>query len=394
MPDNAPEAEARQFAAQFSSFLDWIHATNREDRSEVSTLISGFLGRDGAAQSVVTRELAPFEHVNLQAALDAWSARPGRTVEVRGLTLPPHHATPTLQQLVAGDDERVAAHPARPHRPAERPQLDPRLPQARAAARHRRPIAASSSWSAEPDEHDHRPRGRGRRPAGRRRPAGTGRARRAPVRSSTSTAATCSRSRSPRWAGSASASPPRPGSAATTWCCRTPCSARIERHALGVAEHRAALLAAGQHLKRGLLLYGPPGTGKTHTTRYLLGQMTGYTRLVLTGRALVARRRGDRDGPRARARGRWSSRTWTWSPRSARWGRGPARSCSTCSTRWTARPATPTCSSCSPPTGPTCSSSRWRRARAGSTSRSRSRCPTRPPGSGCSRSTAGACRWS
>ena len=61
----------------------------------------------------------------------------------------------------------------------------------------------------------------------------------------------------------------------------------MERHALGVAAHRDALLAAGQHLKRGLLLYGPPGTGKTHTTRYLLGQMTGYTRLVLTGRALI-----------------------------------------------------------------------------------------------------------
>jgi hypothetical protein len=64
--------------------------------------------------------------------------------------------------------------------------------------------------------------------------------------------------------------------------------ARIERHALGVADHREALLAAGQHLKRGLLLYGPPGTGKTHTTRYLLGQMTSYTRLVMTGRALAA----------------------------------------------------------------------------------------------------------
>ena len=64
--------------------------------------------------------------------------------------------------------------------------------------------------------------------------------------------------------------------------------ARLERHALGVAAHRDALLAAGQHLKRGLLLYGPPGTGKTHTTRYLLGQMTSYPRLVLTGRALVA----------------------------------------------------------------------------------------------------------
>jgi ATP-dependent 26S proteasome regulatory subunit len=63
---------------------------------------------------------------------------------------------------------------------------------------------------------------------------------------------------------------------------------RVERHALGIAAHRDALLGAGQHLKRGLLLYGPPGTGKTHTTRYLIGQMAGYTRFVLTGRALEA----------------------------------------------------------------------------------------------------------
>ncbi len=72
---------------------------------------------------------------------------------------------------------------------------------------------------------------------------------------------------------------------------------RVERHALGVSAHRDALLAAGQHLKRGLLLYGPPGTGKTHTTRYLIGQMTRL-HPVRPHRSLAAR---DRRGGGARA---------------------------------------------------------------------------------------------
>ena len=58
---------------------------------------------------------------------------------------------------------------------------------------------------------------------------------------------------------------------------------RVVRQALGVAEHREALLAAGQHLKRGILLYGPPGTGKTHTVRYLAGARQDTTVIVLTG---------------------------------------------------------------------------------------------------------------
>jgi hypothetical protein len=62
--------------------------------------------------------------------------------------------------------------------------------------------------------------------------------------------------------------------------------AEIQRQVVEVARHKERLLAAGQHLKRGLLLYGPPGVGKTHTVRYLTGSLAGTTVLQLTGNAL------------------------------------------------------------------------------------------------------------
>lgn len=53
--------------------------------------------------------------------------------------------------------------------------------------------------------------------------------------------------------------------------------ATISRQVVGVADHRERLLAARQHLKRGLLLYGPPGVGKTHSVRYLTSQLAGVS---------------------------------------------------------------------------------------------------------------------
>ncbi len=63
---------------------------------------------------------------------------------------------------------------------------------------------------------------------------------------------------------------------------------RVERHTIGFGAHAPALLAAGRHLKRGLLLHGPPGTGKTLTVMHLAARMPDRTVVLVTGRSLYA----------------------------------------------------------------------------------------------------------
>ncbi len=57
----------------------------------------------------------------------------------------------------------------------------------------------------------------------------------------------------------------------------------VERQVVGIATHRDRLRASGQHVKRGLLLYGPPGNSKTLIVRHLLGRLTDHTVVLLTG---------------------------------------------------------------------------------------------------------------
>ncbi|HYO40561.1 MAG TPA: ATP-binding protein [Nocardioidaceae bacterium] len=79
---------------------------------------------------------------------------------------------------------------------------------------------------------------------------------------------------------------PRPAVSADQVVLPAETLAMIRRQVVGIAEHREQLLAARQHLKRGLLLYGPPGVGKSHTVRYLTSELTGTTIILLTGDAL------------------------------------------------------------------------------------------------------------
>src|SRR3954447_11256866 len=99
----ASAAEARDFARAVRSLLAWVQAPEVGTCNEVAAVVREVLGDHGAAQSVVSRNLPPFEQVNLQTALDAWSAEVERRVEGRGIAMPPHFGGLRLQQLVSGE---------------------------------------------------------------------------------------------------------------------------------------------------------------------------------------------------------------------------------------------------------------------------------------------------
>lgn len=285
----ASDPEAREFAAAFLSFLRWVHSEDAgaRPRNEVASLVSDFLGDGASDHSVVTRSLPVFEHVNLQTALDAWALEPGREVVVRGITIPPHHGTVSLQQLVTGE----GMPPLRLSPPA---LVD--LPNGPAST-----LACLQLGLLLVNDGD------GRYVVMVSGPGEQSRTLEIEIAGLSVKAAQGVHARlgelrnqlnvyrghlievgiSPMGGVTLEFGEIR---AITREDVVLPevVLARVERHALGVAEHREALRNAGQHLKRGLLLYGPPGTGKTHTTGYLVGQMTGYTRLIMMGRALHA----------------------------------------------------------------------------------------------------------
>jgi cell division protease FtsH len=235
---------------------------------------------------VVSRDWSPFEHVNLQAAIDAWSAEGDREVAVHGITLPPHYGELDLQQLVGG--ERLP--PLRLSAPNYVDLADG--PESTRACFRLALLLVSDARGryallvTAPMEHH---------------PALTIEVAGLPVRASQEAFGELDalRSRLNVYRGQLVEASMTHMGLSLSFAKLPPTTRaevilpeavleRIERHAFGIAEYREALLAAGQHLKRGLLLYGPPGTGKTHTTRYLVVKMAGYTRLLLSGASLHA----------------------------------------------------------------------------------------------------------
>ena len=72
----ADQESIRSFADAFRGLLEWVShgAPGSTSDNEVVALVREHLGEDGRAASVVGRDVPLFEQVNLQVALDAWTA--------------------------------------------------------------------------------------------------------------------------------------------------------------------------------------------------------------------------------------------------------------------------------------------------------------------------------
>lgn len=284
------EAEVARFGREFTAFLEAVNriATPAEG-SPVRAAIEEHLGRDADRLPVVADRYLPFEHVNVQVAVEHLLAQPGRSHRLVGL-LGDQHGFMSLAELLQHAHHRGVGLGA-----VDYVSLADGPGSVRLCAQaglyllkdDGRPVAL---LLRAPSEHGPRQlvsvevlapeRAHGE--------ALVAELRELSVRHSVFRNQVLTFSAGPF--GEQTAGPiafqPRPQLRREDVVLLEATFARIEAHVFGIAEQRDRLLASGQHVKRGLLLHGPPGTGKTLTARYLISQVTEHTVVVLSGTAL------------------------------------------------------------------------------------------------------------
>jgi hypothetical protein len=271
-----------------------VGAARAEERPQLSRILAGHLGGAAEGLDVVEETWPGYAHVNVQAGLDAWLAAPGRDHELVGVA-GFQHAMFGLGDLLGPDAVQHQHHGLRPGNPAtvnlaSGPDGDVRPCQRcaiylvsepdgnrtallvrGASAEYGHPQVSVQVVSTAPD-------------AATEAAAGI---RSAAIEHNVFRGQVLSFGQEVFGHGQTLLQfHRRPEMRADQLILAPETLAEIQRQVVDVARHKARLLAAGQHLKRGLLLYGPPGVGKTHTVRYLMSSVRDTTVIQLTGNAL------------------------------------------------------------------------------------------------------------
>ena len=277
----------------------FVEQAREAERPRFASMLTEHLGRPADQLPVAEQQWPAYEHVNVQAALDAWLAEPGREHQIIGVAGHRHHGSLGFVDLLGMTPEE-AKYGARPGN-----VLRTALPsgpdgQTRECLRVAIVLASDESAegatrsailfrSADPEQ------GRALMTvevlASRDGAAAeiAGRLRDLAVEHNVYRGQVVSFGRNMfGHHGSILRFHHREPLAPDELILPTATFDDVRRQVVGVARHRDRLRSAGQHLKRGLLLYGPPGVGKTHTVRYLVGELSDTTIVQLSGDTLHA----------------------------------------------------------------------------------------------------------
>ncbi len=294
--DDSPGMSAGEFAAAFKRFLDQVGRETPAEEPELVRRIAEHLGTDPRGLPILAEELATFEHPNVQRALDAWLAEPTRQAALLGVSgEQKRFAGMGLTDLLAPAHGGLGGDHSPRLGPVDYVNVPIGVGRVLACVQHGLYLLREGSEPLVvlvrgPSEHSGMPKVvvevMARRTEVTAAFLATLRAGMIEHNVYRGQVLTLGSPHGP-WGEGAGAveflSLPviEPGGVVLP----AGLLERIERHTVGFSRHAARLLAAGRHLKRGLLLYGPPGTGKTLTLMYLAGRMAGRTTVVLSGRS-------------------------------------------------------------------------------------------------------------
>jgi hypothetical protein len=286
-----PTISAGEFGAAFKGFLERTVAAAPEAEPVFAARLRAHLGTDPAVLPIVAEHFEPSEHPNLQAALDAWLQQPGRSSEAMGVTSEYKRFNGLgLGDVLASGRTGLVGASAPAVGPVEYVNVpldgdrvmtcvqfglllvdDGDLPLAALiAGAQERSIRDKVTVEVMATDRDHARAFLAAIRAGmRERNVYRGHA----------VSLTMDHFASLKVNFHA-----LPEIARDDIVLADGVLERVERHTIAFSQHRDRMLAAGRHLRRGLLLHGQPGTGKTLTAMYLAGRMRDRTVVLLTGR--------------------------------------------------------------------------------------------------------------